>query len=70
VAVPVSVKFLREAGAPIVVQKVIGPKQRLTINPEFEAQELESTSAATELHADMPIVVERSMYWTGGDGQP
>jgi hypothetical protein len=70
VAVPISVTFLREAGAPIEVQKVIGPKQRLTINPEFEAQALESASAATELHADLPIVVERSMYWTGGDGQP
>jgi hypothetical protein len=70
VAVPVTVTFLREAGAPIVVEKVLGPKQRLTINPEFEAQPLESTSVATEVNANMPIVAERSMYWTGGDGQP
>jgi hypothetical protein len=66
----VELTYRPEGGAPIVKHKLLGAKQRLTVKLEDEDAQLAVGSAGTEVHADQPIVAERSMYWTGGDAQP
>jgi hypothetical protein len=69
-ATDVELTYRPEGGAPIVKHKLLGAKQRLTVNLEQEDALLAVGSAGTEIHADQPIVAERSMYWAGGDAQP
>jgi hypothetical protein len=66
----VTMTYLREGGEAIVVNKVVGAKQRLTVKLEDEAPELATGAAGTSISSTQPIIAERSMYWVGSDGQP
>ena len=62
-AADVTVTFLPDTGVPIVKQKTIPARGRLTINIEAEDQALANASVATRLTSTQPIVVERAQYW-------
>jgi hypothetical protein len=66
----IEMRYLLESGTVVVKNKVLGPKQRLTIKLEDEDATLATGSAGTQVTSDVPIVAERSMYWSGSDGQP
>jgi hypothetical protein len=66
----VAVRYLLEDGTAVLKNKVIGAKQRLTIKLEDEDPALATGSAGTHITSDVPIVAERSMYWSGSDVQP
>jgi hypothetical protein len=55
--------YLREGGGTVTTQKTIPAGSRLTINIAIEDPSLAATSVATRVTADVPIVVERAMYW-------
>jgi hypothetical protein len=62
----VTVTYLLDSGEVITVQKVVPARERLTINPETEGDaRLKSAAFATTITSDVPIVSERSMYWSG-----
>jgi hypothetical protein len=59
----VTMTYLREGGGTVTTQKTIPPGTRLTINIATEDPRLAATSVATRVTSDVPIVVERAMYW-------
>jgi autotransporter-associated beta strand protein len=59
----VTIRFLPDTGPAITKTKVVGPSSRLSINIEQEDPALANAAVATEVIADVPIVVERSQYW-------
>ena len=63
----VTVQFVPDSGAPIVKTFVAAPMSRFTIDVTAEAPELRIDSFITLIATggDVPIVVERSMYWDG-----
>jgi hypothetical protein len=63
----VTVQFVPDSGAPIVKTFVAAPMSRFTIDVTAEAPELRDHSFITLIATggDVPIVVERSMYWDG-----
>lgn len=63
----VTVRFLSDAIAPIVKTYVVPPLSRFTVDVTTEAPELADRSFSTTIatDGDIPIVVERSMYWDG-----
>jgi hypothetical protein len=64
-AANVTVTFLLEDGAPVVKDYVVGASSRLTIDtgavPELIGRAFGARIAVTN---NMPILVERSMYWS------
>ena len=60
-------QFLPESGAPIVKTYIVPALSRFTIDVTAEAPELQNQSFMTLIatRGDVPIVVERSMYWNG-----
>jgi hypothetical protein len=64
-AAKVTVTFLREDGAPVMKDYVVGASSRLTIDtgelPELNDRAFSARIAVTN---GMPILVERSMYWS------
>jgi hypothetical protein len=62
-----TVQFLAEAAAPVVRTYVVPAMSRFTVDVTAEAPELEDRSFITLITTtgDVPIVVERSMYWNG-----
>jgi hypothetical protein len=65
-AAHVTVTFLLDTGDTVTETKVIPANQRLTINIEAEPDpRLANTAVSTVVTSDVPIVVERSMYWIG-----
>jgi hypothetical protein len=63
----VNVQFVPESGAPIVNSYVVPAMSRFTIDVTTEAPELQDRSFITLISTtgDVPIVVERSLYWDG-----
>jgi hypothetical protein len=59
----VTLTYLREGGGTVTSQKTIPAGTRLTINVALEDPSLAATSVATRVTSDVPIVVERAMYW-------
>ncbi|HWJ57728.1 MAG TPA: hypothetical protein VNR90_15915, partial [Vicinamibacterales bacterium] len=59
----VTLTYLLEGGGTVTRLKTIPAGTRLTINIAIEDPSLAATSAATRVTSDVPIVVERSMYW-------
>jgi hypothetical protein len=59
----VTLTYLREGGGTVTSLKTIPAGTRLTINIATEDPSLAATSVATRVTADVPIVVERAMYW-------
>jgi hypothetical protein len=64
-AAQVTVTYLRESGAPVVKTYIVPPTSRFTIDVKSLVPELvdESFGALIEVINDVPIAVERSMYW-------
>jgi hypothetical protein len=61
----VDVSFLRTSGEPVTKRYEIGPQQRQSINIAAQDARLVSAAVGTEVHADVPILVERAQYWGG-----
>ena len=62
----VELRFLLEDGTAIVKTKMLPAGQRLTVNPASEGEpRLENAAMSTIVTSDVPIVSERSMYWSG-----
>jgi YVTN family beta-propeller protein len=59
----VTLTHLRETGDPIVTHHTVPARQRLTVDVAYADPALASSSAATIVTADHPIVAERSVYW-------
>jgi hypothetical protein len=62
-AAAVTLTYLREGGGTVTTLKTIPAGSRLTINIATEDPSLAATSVATRVTSDLPIVVERAMYW-------
>jgi autotransporter-associated beta strand protein len=70
----VTLSFLREGEAPFVTTLPVGALSRLTV-PASAFAELRSRSFGIALHASLPVIAERSIYfattaerlWRGGD---
>ena len=62
-----TVQFLPESGMPVVKTYDVAAMSRFTIDVTAEAPELRDRSFMTLISTsgDVPIVVERSMYWDG-----
>ena len=62
-----TVQFLPDSGMPVVKTYLVAPMSRFTIDVTAEAPELQDRSFITLIATtgDVPIVVERSMYWNG-----
>jgi len=58
-----TVTFLPAGGSPVIKTKTIPANSRLTINIEPEDPALANVAVATQVHASVPIVAERSQYW-------
>jgi autotransporter-associated beta strand protein len=64
VQAPVTLTFLREGGATVVVQRVIPAQSRVTIHvDQLEGLENVSASVTVESTDKLPLIVERSMFW-------
>jgi hypothetical protein len=61
----VDVNYLRPSGEPVKKTYEIGPQQRRSFNIAAEDPLLKSTAVGTEVHSDIPILVERAQYWGG-----
>jgi uncharacterized repeat protein (TIGR01451 family) len=66
-AAEANVQFLADGGAPVMRTYVVPAMSRLTVDVTAEASELQDRSFITLIATtgDVPIVVERSMYWHG-----
>jgi subtilisin-like proprotein convertase family protein len=62
-----TVEFVPDSGMPVVKTYVVPAMSRVTIDVTAEAPELQNRSFITLIGTtgDVPIVVERSMYWNG-----
>jgi autotransporter-associated beta strand protein len=64
VETPVTMTFLREGGATVVVQRVIPARSRVTIHvDQIEGLEDASASVKVESINYLQLVVERTMFW-------
>ena len=69
-AATVTVTYLREAGAPVEETYTIAATSRLDIDSsEVPGLQDSSFGAVVTVTNDVPIVVERSMYWSSNDGK-
>jgi Bacterial Ig domain len=59
----VTFTYLPTTGIPVVRRRTIPALQRLTINIAEEDPSLADAAVATQVNADVPIVVERAQYW-------
>jgi hypothetical protein len=64
-AAQVTLTYLVAGGSPVVVNKVVAPRARTTINVALEHASLKDAAVATHIEASLPILSERSMYWPG-----
>jgi hypothetical protein len=65
VAVDVTITFLREAGAAVEKQFNLPAKSRFNVGvgPGLDVPELQDEAFGAVIHADLPIAVERALYW-------
>jgi hypothetical protein len=63
-AAAVTVTFLRERGTPVVRRYTVAPTSRLTVDAsEVSGLEESTFGAVIAVDNDVPIIVERSLYW-------
>jgi hypothetical protein len=65
VAANVTLTYLLDNGQTVTANKVVQANSRLTVEAQTDAPALASAAFATRVTSDVPIVAERSMYWTG-----
>jgi type 1 glutamine amidotransferase len=67
---PIRVRYLLPSGEVIVRNHTVPARGRTTLNFETEAPELQNATASTIIESinDVPIVVERAMWWPGPTG--
>jgi hypothetical protein len=65
----VKVTYLLDSGAPIVKTYPVGPNSRFNINVSGEDPRLASAALASRYESDVPIIVERTMWWPGSADQ-
>jgi len=58
-----TVTFLPSGGTPVIKTKTVPANSRLTINIEPEDPALANAAVATQIHATVPLIAERSQYW-------
>jgi hypothetical protein len=61
----VTLTFLTDRGTSVTRQVVLGANRRLTVNIEDQDPQLADVGVATTVTSDLPVVVERAMYWPG-----
>ena len=66
-AVSVTVRILRDDGAPVDFPYTVAANSRLTI-PVNELPQFSNANFATVVTASQPVFVERAMYWSGFRG--
>jgi subtilisin family serine protease len=68
---PASVTFrwLLPSGEVVEKTVLVGAQRRRTVDVELEHPRLADTAVSTMVTADVPIVVERAMYWPGTPSQ-
>lgn len=59
------VSYLFPDGSTLVRSQVVAPQSRATIWVDLEDARLADAAVSTAVHADVPIVVERTMWWPG-----
>ena len=57
--------FLTDQGQAIPKNFTVAANARLTVNMELESPLLTNAAASTTVTSDLPIIVERAMYWPG-----
>jgi Ca2+-binding RTX toxin-like protein len=60
-----TVTYLPETGQPVTRTKTLRPKQRLSVNVQFEDDALNNAVVATRVESTQPLLVERAQYWPG-----
>ncbi len=65
----VTVTFLTGRGASVVRNYAVAGNSRLTLNVELLDPLLADEAVATTVTSDVPVVVERAMYWAGAPSQ-
>lgn len=58
-----TVTFLPDTGVPVTRAIPIGGFQRVTLDVSQQDPTLSAASVATQIDSDLPIIVERSVYW-------
>jgi Ca2+-binding RTX toxin-like protein len=61
----VTLTFLTSDGQTVVKDKSIPASSRLTVNIETEDSRLLNAAVSTTVTSNVPVVVERAMYWPG-----
>ena len=61
-----TVTFLIDTGVAIPTIHQVPANARITINVETQDAQLASANVSTTVTSDVPVVVERAMYWSGG----
>jgi hypothetical protein len=61
----VVLNFLTDQGQTITKNFTVAANARLTVNMEGESPLLANAAASTTITSDVPIIVERAMYWPG-----
>lgn len=64
-AATLTVRFLLPSGEVVPRTYVVGAKSRFNIWVDAEGGVLADTAVSTEITADLPVLVERSMWWPG-----
>jgi Tol biopolymer transport system component len=60
--------YLRPDGSTVQKTYTLGPQSRFTVWVDYEDALLADTAVSTAIVADVPILVERAMWWPGGFG--
>ncbi len=60
-----TVVYLLESGATVTRSYTVGGDSRLTINIEDQDPLLANAAVSTRITSDVPVIVERAMYWPG-----
>ncbi|MBL8141434.1 MAG: hypothetical protein JNM38_10020 [Acidobacteria bacterium] len=61
----VNVRFLRAGDTPLTTSLTVGPQSRETIYVDG-IPGLPNNDVSTEVTSDVPVISERSLYWSGG----
>jgi hypothetical protein len=64
-AATVTFTFLRDTGAPVVRTQTVAGNSRVTVHVDGIFPSVTNGAVATQVTADLPVVVERAMYWPG-----
>jgi len=65
----VTFRWLLPSGEVVEKSMTVGAERRRTVNVELEHPRLADTAVSTTVTSDVPVVVERAMYWPGTPAQ-